>query len=236
MPQNNPKPGEIYRHFKGNLYQIITLAVDADDGSRVVVYQGLYAPFTTYTRSFDDFIDGVDYEKYPEATDRFRFTLMHSATIRQMAKSAASVPSEAQIAKAPASVLSEAQIAKAPASVPLESQRAKTAVSESPASQPDIHPAPIEVQMEESAPSEIAEETSDTLSLMMDFLDAHSFEEKVSILERMALQDDLNDIFIDNMAAAIDVVIDEGPVEKRFKELRNCVETRARYELLRLRN
>ena len=37
-----PQMNEIYRHFKGNLYRIVTLAIDAKTQEALVVYQAPY--------------------------------------------------------------------------------------------------------------------------------------------------------------------------------------------------
>lgn len=70
---------------------------------------------------------------------------------------------------------------------------------------------------------------------MMDFLDADDFADREEILEKMALCEDITDLIVDNMAAAIDLSIDDGPMEDRFRDLQNCVRTRAKYETNRLR-
>jgi hypothetical protein len=42
LPQDAPKIGEIYQHYKGDLYEVVALALHSNDEEWMVVYKPLY--------------------------------------------------------------------------------------------------------------------------------------------------------------------------------------------------
>ncbi|EGG99741.1 hypothetical protein imdm_750 [gamma proteobacterium IMCC2047] len=65
-----PKPG-IYKHYKGNLYEVITVARHSETEEELVVYKALYGDRGTWLRPLSMFCEEVMVDG--EAKPRFEF-------------------------------------------------------------------------------------------------------------------------------------------------------------------
>ena len=67
-----PKAGEKWQHFKGHAYKIICFGCDTERMELVVVYQGV-DDCVYLVRPLSMFMSEVDHDKYPNATQKWRF-------------------------------------------------------------------------------------------------------------------------------------------------------------------
>lgn len=86
---------------------------------------------------------------------------------------------------------------------------------------------------EEAASQKSPEQQHTPEEKMMAFFDADTIEKKYKIL--LTMSDCITNHMINNMAVVLDLVIEDGPVEKRFEELKGCLRTMQQYESTRLR-
>jgi len=68
---------------------------------------------------------------------------------------------------------------------------------------------------------------------LLEFLDEDNWDMKYNIL--VSLRDKMTDKLVDDFAVAMDVVIPDGPLDRRYEELKICVRTRQKYESQHLR-
>ena len=115
-----PQAGEIYQHFKGQLYRIVTLATHTETGEQLVIYQALYGEFQVFARPLSMFLEKVDAKKYPDAAgkDRFmRIPMAEAAAVPQPVPA----PSENPVEPRPAAMPSESTVESRPAAASSES-------------------------------------------------------------------------------------------------------------------
>lgn len=212
-----PKPHEIYKHFKGNLYQVVTIAEHSETGEQLVIYQALYGDFKTYARPLVMFTGEVDRQRYPEVTQRFRFELQGTDADRQIRET------EAAGVEHPVSTQTTVT-----ASQPAAAQATPT-VSQNIAAQATATAAQTTI-----APVSPAEDEEPALDpLVLEFLDADSYEEKLNILA--GLHHRITNEMITTMAISCDIEVNDGEPEERYEELKNCLLTMEKFECNRLR-
>lgn len=173
-----PRAQEIYRHFKGDLYQILTLAEHTESGEKLVVYQAMYGEFKVYARPLTMFCSKVDRDKYPNAEQEYRFELLDKGNMPCACKT-------------------------------------------------------IQEEVMQESAQEVVQEETELDPVILAFLDAETYAEKLNILAGMHHR--ITDDMITTMAIASDVEIEEGDLENRYTQLKNCLQTLDRYEISRPR-
>ena len=197
--RHNPRPQEIYRHFKGNLYQIRCLARHSETREMMVVYQAMYGSFEIYVRPLSMFMEEVDTVKYPDAGQKYRFALQEEEQ----------------------DSVQEREIMEPEKAEP--TNRAQDQQN-------------LQKQMEAKTDVKSVDESEEELNidpLVLAFLDADSYEQRLLILD--SLHNRITDDMINTMAVSEDLEIKEGDLEDRYQELRNCLRTFEKFECNRLR-
>lgn len=212
-----PKPHEIYKHFKGNLYQVVTIAEHSETGEQLVIYQALYGDFKTYARPLAMFTGEVDRQRYPEVTQRFRFELQGTDADRQIRET------EAAGVEHPVSTQTTVT-ASQPAAAQATPIVAQNIAAQATATAAQTIIAPV-------SPAEDEEPALDPL--VLEFLDADSYEEKLNILA--GLHHRITNEMITTMAISCDIEVNDGEPEERYEELKNCLLTMEKFECNRLR-
>lgn len=215
-----PRPQEIYRHFKGRLYQVLTLARHSETGEVLVVYQALYGDYAVFARPLSMFCSEVDAVKYPGAMQKERFQLWKG-----------SEEAHALFAgESPVTGNRETR-AKQPEEDRQTREKQPEEVRQTRAMQPDGIFSQKEKPAEPSV--QVAEEEVQLDPRLLRFLDANRMEEKMEILDSM--QGDVTDEMIDIMAISLDTEIVSGEASERIAALRETIQMRLRFESSRLR-
>lgn len=185
MYRDVPKQGELYKHFKGKLYQIVAVAIHSETGEELVIYQKLYDDYKVHARPLDMFMSEVDKVKYPDVTQKYRFEKVEFADKKEVVKEESADISENTVE-------------------------------------------PVKQETEEVM--ELESEGNPNADLL-EFLNADTYEQKRNVL--VGLRHRITDRLIDDMAASMDVVVEEADTWERYQSLLACITTKAKFEIAR---
>ena len=211
--RSNPLPEEFYRHFKGNLYQIKCIALHSETGEPLVIYQAMYGTYKIYARPLTMFMEEVDHVKYPDVTQKYRFEKVELVDAQE--KSCVSQGVE----------ISENQKR---VEVSYNSQGTETlGKSQGVETLGTLKEVETLSATEATDPSEIPLDPK-----ILEFLDARTYDEKLTILS--SIHHRLTDDMIDIMSTATDIEVKPGSIEERYEEFKSCLITMQHFECNRL--
>lgn len=78
---NSLKVNHIYRHFKGDLYQVVDVAKYSETEENYVIYRALYGEGQLWVTPESRFLSLVNKRKYPEVSQEYRFELQEIKSV-----------------------------------------------------------------------------------------------------------------------------------------------------------
>lgn len=78
MLEREVKVGAIYKHFKGNIYEVLCIAKDSETLEEKVVYNHVDNN-EIWVRDINEFLSEVDHNKYPNIEQKYRFELIEKS-------------------------------------------------------------------------------------------------------------------------------------------------------------
>lgn len=226
-----PRPGDIYHHFKGNLYQIITVATHTETGESMVVYQALYGDFKTYVRPLFMFTSKTDKDKYPEASQEYRFELWSKVNENNVSNK---LEQSENINSLDSNTFTAGET-----SLEGITKQIDTKLQNNPVDTGMVNTGTVNTRIDNSSTINTNDVSKDENSyenvntLLLKFLDASSYTKKLEIITSNTKH--LTDRIINDMAVSLDCTVDEGPLEERIQGLIYCLQANRRFEDRRLR-
>ena len=206
--RETPKERQIYRHFKGTLYQIVAIARHSETKEEMVVYRAIYNDTGNWVRPLSMFLSEVDHERYPNATQKYRFTLMdRGRAIEEDDPDAEAVLNEDGTGKDKEAEKPENDFIRETEDRDLQEKIQK---NEEP-SGAGLDP------------------------LLEKFLDADSYQEKLDVFYLMKKKGTRD--MLSYVAMSLDIEIsDSDDFDEQYRQILNCLKTMEKYECNRLRS
>ena len=217
MAENRQTPvaGQIYKHFKGNLYKVLAVAVHTESEEKLVVYQSVDNPDRVFARPLEMFMSDIDRFRYPLIRAKYRFTLVSEP------EEETNEPLKTKAAESETSQPSEDTLA---ASIPSSEQEEET------------EPSKTEVTEEQSEDDSAV--YKDNGELVIDpyverVLDEKEFSKKIEFFEM--LRGKCTEDMLTTIAISLDIQLQEGSIEDKYSQILRTLKMHEKYETSRLR-
>ena len=227
--------GNLYVNQSGKIVQLMAIARQEGSAQELAVYQEMHAPFTVWAKPVPAF--EASYHKMAEAIEEQRVPQEKAAEASKEKCAPQERAVEVSGAKsASQESVSEVSVQDMPQENASEIQR--TQGVNVPAGGTDVSEEELRMALEKGQPEKYLSgritEAEIARRGMLQILDAESFREKRQLL--VGLRPYIDKLLLHNIAAALDVVLEEGTLDDQFESLLHCVDAHARYEGGRLRS
>jgi len=213
MDKNIPSPGELYKNIEGNICQIVCIAIDYNSKEREVVYQEMFQPFAIWAEPLGNFMEKETALSYG---GNVKTTLNTKSDAKEMA-----------VKSTGSTISNDASGSNVMYNNSTDKEGQAGAVTDS-ALREALLNGTVERKIEGKIPdSEIAERS------FMELLDARTYHDKYIIFSSMKKY--MNKHILNNIAVALDIVLEEGELEEQYESVKRCLQTFEHYEICRLR-
>ena len=237
--RSNPLPEEFYRHFKGKLYQIKCIALHSETGESMVIYQAMYGTYKIYARPLAMFMEEVDHVKYPNVTQKYRFEKVELVDAQEKSCVSQGVEISENQKRVEVSYNSQGTetLGKSQGVETLGTLKEVETLGTSKEVEISGTTKVDESCFTQKTNASSAAEATDPSEIPLDpkileFLDARTYDEKLTILS--SIHHRLTDDMIDIMSTATDIEVKPGSIEERYEEFKSCLITMQHFECNRL--
>ncbi len=217
--RERPRELEVYRHFKGTYYQVIAVARHTEYDEELVIYRPLFEAGEVYARPLASFMSEVDKQAYPNARQKYRFTLAsgegHGGSRRESYAGTGVIRENVEKEN-----ISYGGYSTYTGSLKNEEEIGK------------------DREIYEEEPREMQFFDSHEMGGVLDpdveaFLDERSFEKKLDIF--LLLRRKITDDMLMTIAIALDLRLTGETTEERYNEILDYIKMKRKYESDRLR-
>lgn len=244
--RETPKELQIYRHFKGSLYQIVAVAVHTETTDRLVVYRSLTNPERVFARPLDMFLSEVNHKKYPDVKAKYRFTLLEdmeednpNENIEDDAPTSSEIKedSDSKIVNVISGVVSATknviESAKETISEKISVNETEE-INEDVADEKPADSADVNVSEDDLADEEAPVDEIPIIDPIVEkILDAKDYKDKIENLE--LIRGRITDEMLTTIAISLDIQFAGDTLEEKYADILKCLKMRNKYETNRFR-